>query len=156
MCFSCILLIPYNNYSIFFFLISKRGAPKYTRTTKANLQKAPNKTLNPKRSTREQPIKEPNKTHKEVSPKPRKHLNPRGHKTLLHESLAFPAPRGSACNAVINGTFQIQKLSLSFGLLACYHLVPMEFIFHGIKDCQRLIPQTKRGLNSTRIAILQT
>jgi hypothetical protein len=98
----------------------------YTGTTKANPLKAPNKTLKPKKITREQPTKEPNKTHKEVSPKTLKPLNPRGHKTLLHESLAFPALRGSACNAVINGTFQIQKLPLSFGLLACYHLVPMK------------------------------
>lgn len=111
----------------------------YIGTTKANPQKAPNKTLKPKRSTREQPTKEPSKTHNEVSPKTRKPLNPRGPKTLLNESFVFPAPRGSACNAVINGTFQIQKLSLSFGLLACYHLVLMKFIFHGIKDCQRLL-----------------
>jgi hypothetical protein len=51
-----------------FFLISKKNWV-YTRTTKFNPQKAFNKTLKPKSSTWEQPTKEPNKTHKELSPK---------------------------------------------------------------------------------------
>jgi hypothetical protein len=42
-------------------------------------------------------------------------------------------------DAIIDGAFQIQELPFAFSLLVSYHLVLIEFFFHGIPDGQKLL-----------------
>jgi hypothetical protein len=56
-------------------------------------------------------------------------------------SLVFPTPEGNFSIAIIDGAMQIQKLSLSFELLARNHLIWLEFFFHDIPNCHGLLPK---------------
>jgi len=64
------------------------------------------------------------------------------HTTVRHVSLAFSTPRGSFNATIIDGALQIQELPFAFGLLARYHLVPLKLYFHGIPNCQGLLPKS--------------
>jgi hypothetical protein len=95
--------------------LSTQKQPKQPTTKKKKKQQPPPKKQKKKKK------KKKKKTHPQ-KPKP---------SMLLHVGLAFPKPGGRTSITVVDGAYQIQHLSLTFGLWTHSLNSSMEVLFNG-------------------------
>jgi hypothetical protein len=123
---------------------------KPLKSTHTNPKKPQQDPLNPKKKKTQEPEKNLRETAfkrtqaKTESPRngPQIYPSTQRHTTLQHKVLSFATPSGRFIVAIGDRAMQIQKLPLTFRLLAHYHLVTLKFLFYGIPNGQRLIPKS--------------